>query len=111
MRPYLVVLPVAALCWSAMAVAQTSETAAPAPPPVDPAGPDDPVEPDITIVQQEDRVLYEYRDNNGRLLMVKVVPTKGRPYYLLDTDGDGELDVKQWDPRSVAVQMWEIFRW
>lgn len=105
------VLFLAVLCWTGLAAAQTSEAEAPTPPQVQDAGAQDPVEPEITIIQQEDKVLYEYRDQGGRLIMVKVVPKKGRPYYLLDTDGDGELDATQWDPSSVAVQMWEIFRW
>ncbi len=70
-----------------------------------------PVDPEISILEEEDRVVYEYRDNSGRLYMVKVVPKVGKPYYLLDTDGDGELDLRQNDPRKVAVNMWEIFRW
>lgn len=109
MRLYHLVLPVVALGLAATADAQETNSAVP--PEVDAAGAEGPVEPDITIIQQEDKVLYEYRDNNGQLVMVKVVPKKGRPYYLLDTDGDGELDTQQWDPKSVAVQMWEIFRW
>jgi hypothetical protein len=83
----------------------------PPPPVVDVAGAESPVDPEITIVEEEDRTIYEYRDNNGKLYMVKVVPKKGRPYYLLDTDGDGELDAQQYDPRVVAVQLWELLRW
>ena len=84
---------------------------APPPPQVDTRGAESPVDPDITILEEEDRVLYEYRDNEGRLYMVKVVPSVGRPYYLLDTDGDGEPDVRQDDPRKVAVNLWELLRW
>jgi len=90
-------------------VAQTGEDAPP-PPQVD-VSDTDPVDPDITILEEEDRVIYEYRSSEGQLLMVKVVPKQGKPYYLLDTDGDGELDTQQYDPRHVAVQMWELFRW
>lgn len=106
-----VVLFLTALCATGIALAQTSGEGETPPAAPQAAAVQDPVEPEITIVQQEDKVLYEYRDEGGRLIMVKVVPKNGRPYYLLDTDGDGELDATQWDPRSVAVQMWEIFRW
>lgn len=91
--------------------AQESDNAPPPPPPVDVAGAESPVDPEITIVEEEDKTIYEYRDNEGKLYMVKVVPERGRPYYLLDTDGDGELDVQQYDPRQVAVQLWELLRW
>lgn len=91
--------------------AQGGADAPPPPPQVDVEGAEAPVDPDISIVEEEDRTVYEYRDNNGQLYMVKVVPKKGRPYYLLDTDGDGELDTQQYDPRRVAVQLWELLRW
>lgn len=81
------------------------------PPPQVNVDPQSPVDPDITILEEEDRTVYEYRDNDGRLYMVKIVPKVGKPYYLLDTDGDGELDIRSNDPREVAVNMWEIFRW
>ena len=90
---------------------RAQEGEVPPPPQVDASGAESPVDPDITILEEEDRVLYEYRDNESRLYMVKVVPSVGRPYYLLDTDGDGEPDVRQDDPRKVAVNLWELLRW
>lgn len=47
--------------------------------------------PDVTIIQGEERTLYEYRQN-GELRMVKVVPAFGPPYFLVPADpttGDG----------------------
>jgi hypothetical protein len=32
----------------------------------------------------------------GGQLMLQVRPAKGRPYYLVDTDGDGNFDSVQW---------------
>ena len=43
----------------------------------------------IRVEKNGDRV-EEYRDS-GRLTMVKVTPAHGKPYYLLDTNGDGKL--------------------
>jgi hypothetical protein len=104
-----ILIPLAcSMVWT-LAFAQTEENLPP-PPPVDVAE-EGPVEPQITIIQEEDKVIYEYRSNEGQLYMVKVVPRKGRPYYLLDTDGDGQLDTEQYDPRRAAVQMWELLRW
>lgn len=50
--------------------------------------------PDVTIIAEEERVIYEYRQN-GQLRMVRVVPTLGRPYYLVPRDqtrGFGDLE-------------------
>ena len=41
--------------------------------------------PDIVLVESEKRTVYEYRQN-GRLTMIKVVPKKGKPYYLVPED-------------------------
>ena len=94
----------------AMALAE-DPAAVPAPPDIPPpmkSG--EPLEPEVTIIQREEEVVYEYRVN-GKLQMVKVVPTKGKPYYYIDEDGDGELELQEHDPRNVSVQMWELFTW
>ena len=43
-------------------------------------------EEDIQIVEGENRTIYEYRQN-GILTMIKVVPERGRPYYMVPADG------------------------
>jgi len=68
------------------------------------------LEPEITIRKTEDKVIEEYRIE-GKLVMLKVTPTIGPAYYLVDSDGDGELDVKEDDPRSANVQQWVLFSW
>ena len=50
--------------------------------------------PDVTIIADEERTIYEYRQN-GNLRMVKIVPDWGRPYYLYPRDqtaGFGDLE-------------------
>lgn len=50
--------------------------------------------PDITIIAEEDRTIYEFRQN-GELRMVRVVPSFGKPYYLVPRDptkGFGDLE-------------------
>ncbi len=42
--------------------------------------------PDVTIIEGEERTIYEYRQN-GNLRMVKIVPNWGKPYYLYPRDG------------------------
>jgi hypothetical protein len=69
------------------------------------------MEPEVTITKRDDAVVHEYR-MNGQLYMVKVIPVKGYPYYLMDSDGDGLLESRynQIDP-ALMVPRWMIFRW
>lgn len=68
-------------------------------------------EPEVTIRRREGGVIEEYRVD-GRLYMVRVVPAKGVPYYLVDQDGDGNLETRhhELDP-NVIVPNWVILRW
>jgi len=50
--------------------------------------------PDITIISEEEKTIYEYRQN-GMLRMVRIVPKWGKPYYLVPADptkGYGDLE-------------------
>lgn len=50
--------------------------------------------PDVTIIAEEKRTIYEFRQN-GELRMVRVVPAFGKPYYLVPRDptkGFGDLE-------------------
>jgi len=69
---------------------------------------DDPPEVTIRVEASGDRV-EEYRQN-GVLYMVKVTPTRGAPYYLMDTDGNGRLNRDDRDPRISPVH-WKIYEW
>jgi hypothetical protein len=68
------------------------------------------IEPEINIIQKEDRTVEEYR-MNGELYMIKVTPVVGYPYYFLDSDGDGTLDVNQYELESLLVPNWVLFKW
>lgn len=82
-----------------------------APPPPMPSEGQEGLEPEVTIIRKEDRTLEEYRIN-GQLYMIKVTPSRGYPYYLVDADGDGNLETRrnELDPR-ILVPSWVIFRW
>lgn len=81
------------------------------PPPLPSGVQDETIEPEVTIIQQDDRTIEEY-SINGQRYMVKVTPAKGVPYYLVDADGDGSLDTQsnELDPK-ILVPSWVIFRW
>lgn len=68
------------------------------------------VGPDVTILETEQGLVYEYRVN-GQLYMVKVQPPVGPPYYLLDTNGDGLLDTQQDRVWNNAVPQWLLHSW
>lgn len=73
---------------------------------VDQAG----VEPQVTIVQKGGERMEEYR-LGGQLYMVKITPKKGPPYYLIDVDGDGNLETRRNDQMPGSVPTWVLFRW
>ncbi|MDD5037272.1 MAG: DUF2782 domain-containing protein [Methylococcaceae bacterium] len=70
-----------------------------------------PMEPDITIIRRDKELIEEYRVNN-RLYMVKIKPSVGPPYYLLDTDGDGKMDLRRNElEKGMQVPQWVLFSW
>jgi len=72
------------------------------------AAKDDPPTVSIRTEGNGDRV-EEYRQN-GRVYMVKVTPSRGPAYYLMDTDGNGKLNRDDRDPRVSPVH-WTIYEW
>ena len=69
------------------------------------------LEPDVTIVQKKGETVEEYRIH-GQLYMVKVTPAVGPPYYLIDRNGDGTMDVRMSAIyHDLVVPQWVIFSW
>lgn len=69
------------------------------------------MEPDITITRKGDKNIQEFR-RGGRLYMIKVVPDIGPPYYFLDVNGDGKLDVRSSDlDQASRFNMWKLLEW
>lgn len=69
------------------------------------------IEPEVTIIRKEDQLIEEYRVN-GSLYMVKITPSVGPAYYLIDQDGDGKLESRtsRLGSDSTAHQ-WILFQW
>jgi hypothetical protein len=80
--------------------------------PLPPKIQDEQLEPTVTIREEEDRRIEEYQVN-GRVYMIKVTPKKGIPYYYIDSDGDGqlELDLTQQALNPVQPVHWKIKEW
>ncbi len=71
---------------------------------------EDQLEPEVTITQQGNNVIEEYRVA-GQLRMVKITPAGGVPYYLIDTDGDGLLETRSDGLQDPSTFQWTLFRW
>ena len=74
-------------------------------PPPEISGPDEPA---VRIpVQKEDKV--EEMREGGRIVMLKVTPPNGRPYYLVDTTGNGNWMRRDSLDDGVRVPMWPVY--
>lgn len=71
----------------------------------------DPVDadPDVTIRQQGDKTIEEYRVN-GFLYAIKITPKNGKPYFLVRADGDDGNFVRA-DQPDLLIPSWKIFSW
>ncbi len=68
-------------------------------------------QPEVNIIHRENMLIEEYRIN-GRLRYVKITPKKGKPYYLVDRDGDGELETRFSDLDGVPpINEWILLEW
>jgi len=68
-----------------------------------------PQEPEVTIVQHGQERIEEFRINN-RIYMIKVTPAKGYPYYLIDSNGDGNFDTRRGGLDSnIVIPQWVLF--
>src|SRR5687767_7541919 len=107
MRPWLlVVFAVALLSPPAMAQRKPPPKLEPLPePPPPPAMPVD--EPSVRIPLQEGDKIEEVRQG-GRVVAVRVTPPNGRPYYLVDTTGNGNWMRRDSLDDGVRVPMWPI---
>lgn len=80
--------------------------------PIPPKVQDEQIEPVVTIRETEERLVEEY-SRNGQVYMVKVTPRGGVPYYYIDTDGDGrlEIDLDEQALKPVQPVHWKIKEW
>lgn len=77
----------------------------PEPPPPPPSA--GPAEPAVRIpVQKEDKV--EEIRQGGRVVMLKVTPPNGKPYYLVDTTGNGNWMRRDSLDDGTRPPMWPI---
>jgi len=81
----------------------------PEPPPPPPGYELDPaLEPQVTILKRGTDTVEEYRIG-GKLYMIKITPTTGKPYYLVDNRGDGTFVRYDNYDSGLRPPMWVIF--
>lgn len=101
--------------FAALSVAATSLLAQQPPPKLEPLpeAPPPPVvrdgadEPAVRIAPQAGDKIEEIRDG-GRVIMIKVTPPGGVPYYLVDTLGTGNPAARESLDSGIRPPMWTI---
>jgi len=82
----------------------------PEPPPPPPGYELDPaLEPQVTILKRGADTVEEYRIG-GKLYMIKITPTSGKPYYLVDNQGNGNFVRYDNFDSGLRPPMWVIFQ-
>jgi hypothetical protein len=70
----------------------------------------EPIKPEVNIIHKGDTTIEEYRVG-GRLRYAKIIPKVGKPYYMVDTNGDGTLDTRYNDLENPPVNQWILMEW
>ena len=97
---------------TATAWAQSDRQPLPAIPPPPPGMEafDAALEPDVNIIKAEKETREEFRIK-GKLYMVKVTPAVGKPYYLIDRQGDGNFIESDSIGPMTKPPMWILHSW
>lgn len=79
---------------------------------VTPAQAEEPESSGEVIIQDQKPGIIEEKRVNGKLYAIRVTPKKGAPYYLVDSDGDGDLETRKNDTDSdLLIPAWVIKQW
>lgn len=67
--------------------------------------------PEVTIIHKKEMTIEEYRVD-GKLRYAKITPKQGKPYYLVDRDGDGVLESRHnaFDGPP-PINQWILLEW
>ena len=71
---------------------------------------DEALEPQVNIVRSDRETREEFRIK-GKLYMVKVTPAVGKPYYLVDRQGDGNFIETDSIGPVTKPPMWLLHSW
>lgn len=106
----IVALAIAALTTSAFSQKALQPLPDIPPPPkiTDSTAPDDEA-PQVTIRQEADSKVEEFRTKSGKLYAIRVTPRIGKPYLLIDPDGKGTMTNAGEINGGVKPPQWTIF--
>jgi hypothetical protein len=62
----------------------------------------------VTIVKDGDKEM-QIHQVNGKVYGIKVIPKLGKPYYLVDPNGDGKFIRNDYD--RIQVPEWTLLKW
>jgi len=67
--------------------------------------------PEVSIIHEKDKTIEEYRVG-GKIRYIKITPRHGKPYYLVDRDGDG-IPETYYDPLKgpPPINQWLLLQW
>jgi hypothetical protein len=69
------------------------------------------MKPDITITREKKETITEY-SVNGSVYMVKISPEGAPAYYMVDSDGDGNLETRRSAlEEGMEIPMWLLLSW
>ncbi len=71
--------------------------------------PDDDEGPQVTIRQDGENKVEEYRTKSGKVYAVRVTPRIGKPYVLVDPDGKGTMTNAGEINGGVKAPQWTLF--
>lgn len=74
------------------------------------SNPSEQIQPEVRIRREQDRTVEEYV-SGGQVYMVKIQPAVGPAYFLIDSTGDGLLDLQYDRFEPVKPVYWKIFEW
>ena len=68
-------------------------------------------QPEVNIIHEKDKTIEEYRVG-GKIRYVKITPKHGKPYYLVDRNGDG-IPETYYDPLKgpPPINQWLLLKW
>ena len=72
--------------------------------------PDD-LQPSVTVKEYDNRTVEDYSVNHNTYMM-KITPSAGAPYYLVDEDGSGDMTWRRGGPDLTNnVPQWTLLSW
>ena len=74
-----------------------------------PPTPEDDEAPSVTIRQDADTKVEEFRTRSGKVYAVRVTPKIGKPYVLIDPDGKGTMTNAGEINGGVKAPQWTLF--